>query len=314
MNYDQFLHQKTQLGGFDGFDPIWLPDFLFSFQKALLEWAIKKGKAALFEDCGLGKSVQQLVYARNVFLKTRKPVLIACPLAVSYQTIREGQKFGIDCALSKSGKIADDITITNYENLHKFQSDDYSALIGDESSILKNFDSVTRVLVTEFMRRQSYRLLCTATAAPNDYIELGTTSEALGELGHLDMLTRFFKNEQNVIKPMIYRNRGKNFSVLNEGGKWRLKKHAEQPFWRWVCSWARSIKKPSDIGHEDGEFVLPPLVERQTVIQTDRSLPGELFPRAAIGLREQREERRLTLKERCEKVAELVDHKEPALV
>jgi hypothetical protein len=318
VNYAEFLEHKSQLGSFDGFEPLWMPDYLFDFQKSLVAWAIHKGRAAIFADCGLGKTIQELVWAQNIVQKTNKPVLIVCPLAVSYQTIREGDKFGIECARSNDGVASGDITVTNYEQLHKFDPDDFAGVVCDESSVLKNFDGVRKKVITEFLRTRKYRLLATATAAPNDYIELGTTSEALGELGHMDMLGRFFKNDQNTIDPRGRWGHGgltKNGAHMRiwEGKGWRFKHHAEQPFWRWVCSWARALRKPSDLGFSDDDFILPPLVENQIVIEHSRQLPGELFPKIAVGLHEQRAERRETIKERCEKVAEIVVHKQPAI-
>jgi hypothetical protein len=158
------------------------------------------------------------------------------------------------------------------------------------------------------MKKRPYRLLCTATAAPNDYIELGTTAEALSEMGHIYMLTRFFKNEQNTIKPMSYRHKGQNFKEIDEHAKWRFKRHAEKPFWQWVSSWARAIRKPSDFGFDDGPFILPSLILQQTMIENTKPLAGELFVRPAIGLKEQRDEMRLTLEERCETAAELLNN------
>ena len=187
--YRSFLKGKSQLGGDYGFKPLWSPDFLFDFQNALVEWALRKGRAAIFADCGLGKTPIQLVWAENVVRKTNKPVLILAPLAVAPQTIREAKKFGIECCRSRDEKIS------------SFNSADFAGCVCDESSILKNFKGVRRAEITEFMRRMKYRLLCTATAAPNDYIELGTSSECLGELGYQDMLGRFFKNDQNSSHP-----------------------------------------------------------------------------------------------------------------
>lgn len=313
-SYAKFLQAKSHSDDYGGFDPVWMPPALFDFQQHLTDWAIRKGKAAIFADCGLGKTPMQLVWAENVVRKTNKPVLIVTPLAVSAQTIREGEKFGVECKRSSDGKIAGKITVTNYERLDKFNAEDFAGVVCDESSILKNFDGVRRAIVTEFLRTRPYRLLCTATAAPNDYIELGTTSEALGQLGYMDMLGRFFKNDQNTIKPMVYRQHGKSFAQLDERAKWRFKKHAELPFWRWVCSWARALRRPSDLGYDDTNFVLPELRERQTVIENQRLLPGELFPKVAVGLKDQRAERRITLRDRCELVADLVNHKKPALV
>lgn len=154
-----------------------------------------------------------------------------------------------------------------------------------------------------------YRFLGTATASPNDYIELGTHSEALGELGYTDMLTRFFKNDQHTIKPMVYRHQGKNFQQLEDRAKWRFKGHAEIPFWRWICSWARAIRRPSDMGFDDGGFILPELIERQHVVETKSLADGFLFSLPAVGLKEQRDERRRSIRERCEKVVSLVDRR-----
>lgn len=312
--YDDFLLAKTQAGSESGFTPVWMPDFLFDFQSWLLEWGVRKGRAAYFADCGLGKTPLQLVWGENVVRKTNRPVLLLTPLAVSAQTIAEGEKFGIECKRQREGGFFTGINITNYERLHYFNPNDFAAVICDESSILKSFDGATRLAITEFMRKVPYRLLCTATAAPNDYIELGTSSEALGELGYIDMLQRFFKNDQNTVKPMVYRNKGQNFAQLDDRAKWRFKGHAEPAFWRWMSFWARAIRKPSDYGFPDGAFILLPLTEVQHVVKTNTLAPGMLFPMPAVSLPEQREERRRTIKERCEKVAELVDDGEQALI
>jgi hypothetical protein len=314
-DYAEFLDSKTQLGNDGGFDPVYMPDFLFDFQKLLVEWAVRKGRGALFEDCGLGKTPQQLVWAENVVRHTNKPVLCLTPLAVSHQTLAEAHKFDIEAHRSNAGEVHAGINVANYERLHYFNPDDFGGVVLDESSILKSFDGATRKAITEFMRKVPYRLPCTATAAPNDYIELGTTSEALGELGYMDMLTRFFKNDQgNAIKTVTFRQGNRNFAQLDDAAKWRFKGHAEIPFWRWVTSWARAIRKPSDLGFDDARFVLPPLVEREHLIEAQKARNGMLFNLPAVGLKEQREERRATITERCESVAKLVDTKAPALV
>lgn len=312
--YEAFLARKAQLGSMDGFPAVWLPDFLFDFQKALVEWALRVGKGAIFADCGLGKTPMQLVWAENVVRETNKPVLILTPLAVSHQTVAEASKFGIEARRSPDGSVTSVIQVTNYERLHLFRADDFAGVVCDESSILKSFDGETRKAVTEFMRMVPYRLLCTATAAPNDYIELGTSSEALGQLGYMDMLGRFFKNDQNTIRPVVYRHHGKNFAQLDEGAKWRFKGHAETPFWRWVCSWARACRRPSDLGFADDAFTLPPLIEQDHLVEAKQMADGMLFSLPAVGLKEQREERRRTFSERCAKVAELVNTNAPALV
>ena len=315
MSYAQFLHVKTQLGSMDGFAPVWMPDFLFDFQQSLVEWALLKGRCAIFADCGLGKTPMQLVWAENVVRKTNKPVLILTPLAVSHQTLTEAHKFGIDAHRPSTGEVSHGINITNYERLHYFKPEDFAGVVCDESSILKSYDGARRGEITEFMRKLPYRLLCTATAAPNDYIELGTSSEALGELGYMDMLGRFFKNDQNTVKPMVYRHHGQNFQKLDDAAKWRFKGHAEVPFWRWVCSWARAVRRPSDLGFSDDRFVLPPLVEKDYLVDTKTIADGYLFSLPAVGLKEQRDERRRSIEERCDKVASLVaDTGKPALV
>jgi len=305
-DYATFLHDKAQLGGQHGFEPIWLPNALYPFQRVLVEWAIRKGRAALFEDCGLGKTLQELVFAMNVVIHTNRPVLFLAPLAVTHQVVAEAAKFGVEAVLCRDGKPKPGarIVVTNYERLHLFDPHDFDAVVADESSILKAFDGTRRGQVIEFMRTRRYRLLATATAAPNDVIELGNSSEALGELGHMDMLGRFFVNDQR--SAGVGRHHG-------EAAKWRFKGHAEQAFWRWVCSWARAIRKPSDIGFDDAGFVLPPLVEREHIVATATTRRGHLFATPAEGLVEQREERRRTISERCERAAELATHDEPAV-
>lgn len=311
-DYAAFLDRKMQLGGNHGFVPVWMPDFLFDFQRALVEWSTVKGRAAIFADCGLGKTPMQLVWAENVVRRTNRPVLIATPLAVSYQVVREAEKFGIEAVRSMDGTTPGGarIVVTNYERVERFSPADFAGMVCDESSILKNFDGVRRKTVNEFLRTLPYRLLCTATAAPNDYVELGTSSEALGELGHLDMLGRFFKNDQNTSNTRIgWRGMGGE-----ERMKWRFRGHAEQPFWRWVCSWARAVRRPSDLGFDDSAFSLPPLEEHEHIVAARTAREGMLFNLPAVGLKEEREERRRTIAERCEMVAKLVENSDQALV
>lgn len=306
-SYAEFLDQKSQLGGDHGFDPTWLPGFLFDFQRELVEWATRKGRAAIFADCGLGKTPIQLVWAENIRRKTDGAVLILTPLAVSHQTIREAEKFGIDATQAYPGGTRPGIHVTNYEQLHHFSPGDFVGVVCDESSILKSFDGERRRLITDFMRKMRYRLLCTATAAPNDYVELGTSSEALGELGHLDMLGRFFKNDQHG-NQKTSKSRGWGGQI-----KWRLMPHAEDHFWKWVCSWARALRRPSDLGFDDEKFVLPPIEVTETVVEDVPPPEGHLFHVAAFGLAEQRAEQRATIGERCARVAEAVGHDAPAV-
>lgn len=303
-SYESFIHGKTQHGADAGFDPLRMPSEAFDFQSLLIEWAIRKGRAGIFADTGLGKTLMQLSIADNFVRKANKPVLLLTPLAVSHQTVKEAEKFGIEAKRSSDGKLPASpcIVVTNYERLHYFDRNDFSGVVCDESSILKSFDGATRAEITKFMRIVPYRLLCTATAAPNDYIELGTSSEALGYLGYTDMLSRFFKNDSDSVRPNAFHMRGEY-----EGGRWRFKGHAELAFWRWVCSWARAVRKPSDVGGDDTRFVLPPLNQTEHIVSAREKAPGMLFNLPAVGLDEQRAERRRTIQERCEKVAALVN-------
>lgn len=305
MDYQEFLNCKSQHGSDHGFKPTFMPDCLFDFQLSMLEYAVNKGRSALFEDCGMGKTIQLLAWSQNVVEHTNRPVLVLSPLAVSAQTAREASKFGIEATVSRDGKIASKIVITNYEKLHFFDWKDFAGVVCDESSCLKSADAARRNEITEFMKRVPYRLLCTATAAPNDYLELGTSSEALGYLGFMDMLNRFFQNDNN--SSGLRR-------MYGEAPKWRFRGHSELPFWRWVCSWARALRKPSDLGFDDGPFILPPLVEKEHLVEAKTLPDGMLFPSVAMNLQEQREERKRTLVERCEKVAELVNHGDHVIV
>lgn len=296
-DYAEFLEQKRDYGSEDGFEPLWMPSFLFDFQQYLTDWAIRKGRAAIFADCGLGKTPMQLVWAQNVVQKTNAPVLILTPLAVSGQTLEEAIKFGIETHRATPGQKPIGIQVTNYEQLHKYDSSEYAGVVCDESSILKNFGGKRKAEITEFMRRVPYRLLCTATAAPNDWVELGTSSEALGYLGYMDMLTRFFTNKQQ--SAAVMRGRfGRD--------KWRLKGHAEEPFWRWAASWARAARRPADLGFDDDGFILPPLKETRTLINAVRPAAGMLFDIPAVTFHEEREVTRRTINERCEAAAEKV--------
>lgn len=303
-DYAAFLDRKAQLGDRHGFEPEWMPDFLFGFQADLIEWAVRQGRAAIFADCGLGKTPMQLVWAENVWRRTGRPVLIATPLAVAFQTVTEADKFGVEAAVSRDGRMTAPITVTNYGRLHLFNSDEFGGMVCDESSAIKSFDGERRRIVTEMMRRLPYRLLCTATAAPNDYVELGTSSEALGQLGHMDMLGRFFTN-----------NLGNSSNHRAYGGavKWRFKGHAEEQFWRWVASWARAMRRPSDLGHPDTGFDLPALNVAEHVVQARVTRDGALFDMPAHGLQEEREEQRRTLTERCEQAASLLERSESAV-
>lgn len=315
MSYAEFLARRAQLANAGGFDPIEIPDHLFDFQRVLVDFAIRHGRAALFADCGMGKTPMALSWAQNVHQHTGKPVLFLTPLAVGQQVIREAAKFGHEAAQSRTGQPAAPITVTNYEQLQKFHHGTFGGVVCDESSILKSFDGATKTLVTEFLRLVPYRLLTTATAAPNDYTELGTSSEALGGLGYMDMLTRFFINKDRSISSRGRTQHRITGNAQEIGGtiKWRLKGHAEEPFWRWVATWARAIRKPSDYGFDDGDFVLPPMVERVHLIEPLQARADSLFDMPAVGLAEEREENRRTLTERCEAAAAALEDADAAV-
>lgn len=307
MTYADFLARRAQLANAGGFEPVDLPDHLFPFQRNLVEWAVRMGRGAIFADCGMGKTPMSLAWAEQVYRHTGRPVLLLTPLAVGFQVQAEAQRFSHDAALSRDGQITAPIAIANYERLHRFDPADFAGIVCDESSILKSFDGTTRAVVTEFARRIPYRLLGTATAAPNDWTELGTSSEALGGLGYMDMLTKFFTNKSRTAT-----SRGPRKFVNGTSGqdKYRLKGHAEEPFWKWVSTWARAIRRPSDYGFDDGAFVLPDLVVEQTLVRANQPAEGALFDVPAVGLREEREEARRTLHERCEAAAASLENAE----
>ena len=305
MEYSEFLKAKLQSKAPDGIKKYTPNPMMYGFQAFLTEWALLQGRGALLCDCGLGKSLMLLDWAQKVVEHTNKPVLIVTPLAVSSQTVREGNKFDIEVKRSNDGKVAGKITVTNYEKLDKFNWQDYSGIVCDESSRIKSQDAKTRKEVTEFMRKIPFRLLTTATAAPNDYLELGTSSEALGYLGFMDMLNKFFKNDSN--NSAMRR-------MYGEAPKWRFRGHAEVPFWRWVCSWARAMRKPSDLGFDDTDFVLPLLTENEHIVEAETLAPGMLFAMPAKDLREQREERKRTINERSERVMSLVNNGKQSMI
>jgi hypothetical protein len=310
MDYQEFLERKQDYGARNGFAPVFMPDFLFDFQRALVDWAVRLGRAGIFADCGMGKTPMQLVWAENVLRKTNKPVLILTPLAVTGQTLDEAGKFGIEAHRADLRECGKTIQVTNYEKLHYFDSANYGGVVCDESSILKNFDGTRKAEITEFMRRVPYRLLCTATAAPNDWIELGTSSEALGYMGHMDMITRFFTNRN---RPITW----KGFSHFNRGtgrDEYELKPHASEPFWRWVSSWARAARKPADLGFDNDGFILPPLQERHTLVKASTPRPGMLFDLPAVNFFEEREVTRRTIHDRCEVVAAKVAEHDVSMV
>ena len=297
-DYSKFLEGKRHTIGNFGFDANYIPDMAFDFQKHIIEKAVKKGRIAVFADTGLGKTLIQISIAQNVVNHTNKKVLILTPLAVAFQFIIEAEKMGIDdIEYSKDGKHSKKIVICNYERLHYFNSKDFECVILDESSILKNFDGKIKGQITAFIKKIKYRFLSTATPSPNDFIELGTSSEALGYMGYMDMLGKFFKNNQNSIDPK------------HAGEKFYLKPHAEKDFFSWVNQSSMMIKMPSDIGFSDEKYNLPRLDINKHVVRNNSTIDVngqiQMFNIVAKSFHEIRHEQKETISERCDKAVEL---------
>lgn len=320
-SYAEFLARKSQVAGMAGFEPTHLPNFLFDFQRHLVEWAVRKGRAAIYADCGLGKSPMILAWADAIVRHENRPALIVAPLGVSHQFVTEGEKFGVEVHRSIDGTPMPHITITNYERLAKFDPDDYSAVVCDESQIIRHWSGATQKAVTRFLSKKKYRLLCSATPAPNDYIELGTASEALGDISYSDMLATFFRQVSDDEKKKrataddIISSKRLSWRVIQSFGQWTMKAHAFEAFWKWVSVWARACRKPSDLGDfDDSRFVLPPLNRRDHIVTPRTPPPGMLFTIPAFGLQQERQERRRTLAERSELAAELCDKSDSCVV
>lgn len=293
MNYDQFIEKKTKRAESFGFEPSPIVAPLFPFQKHVTEWAIRKGRAALFEECGLGKTLQQLEWAHQVASHSGGAVLILTPLSVASQTLAESVKFGIDARIVRQPEdIRPGVNITNYEKLDLFDDVAFEGVVLDESSILKNFTGKTRMRLTERFAGTPYRLCCTATPSPNDYTEFGQHADFLGVCSPAQMLATFFIND--------------TFNT----GDWRLKKHAEKEFWAWVASWAACLSKPSDIGFDDSGYLLPALELKTIVVDVDEAAPAgseELFKHATLSATTIHRELRETASERAQAVADLVN-------
>lgn len=297
-DYQQFIEAKRHRASDYGVKPVFMPSGMFDFQEYGAEYAIKKGRCAIYFDTGLGKTLIELVVAANYVRHTNRPVLIPTPLSVAFQFIKEAEKFGIDdVEYSRDGKFTKKIIICNYERLHYFNPADFDCIICDESSCIKDFKAATTGNIFSAMRKQQYRYLATATPSPNDYIELGTSSEALGHLGYMDMLTKFFTNNADTISPN------------GIGVKWRLKGHATEAFFQWVSGWSISARKPSDLGFSDELYVLPPLYENDHIVTNDEPLvvngQYSMFNQVARTMPEIHAERRATLEKRAERAVEL---------
>ena len=278
MNYESFIAAKAITDPATGLNVIPpLNPMLFPFQLDMVRWALARGRAAIFADCGMGKTLMQLEWAQHI----PGEVLILAPLAVSAQTVREGEKFGVKVGYARSDEqIKERITITNYEMLPHFNVDRFTGVVLDESSILKSYDGKTRTAIVNGFSQTPFRLACTATPAPNDYMELGNHSQFLGVMSYTEMLSMFF---------------------VHDGGetqKWRLKGHAESEYWKWLCSWAVMIRKPSDLGYEDGDFKLPEMIMHDVTVKIDEPSNGWLFALQAETLQERIAARRDSIAER----------------
>ena len=298
MQYDEFLEGKAVKSQSVGIDAESDPGgILFDFQRDIVRWALRRGRAAIFADCGLGKTPMQLEWARTVAAEECGCVLILAPLAVAQQTVREGEKFGIRVKYVRDHSEVDfewdadgtPIHITNYEMLEHFRAEEFAGVVLDESSILKAYDGKTRTAIIDAFRDTPYKLACTATPAPNDFMELGNHAEFMGAMTRAEMLSMFF---------------------VHDGGetqKWRLKGHAESEFWRWVCSWAVMLRKPSDLGYDDGDFILPELVYHDVTVRVDEPGEGMLFPMDAGTLQERLAARRDTIEDRVAHAAAIAN-------
>jgi len=300
MNYADFLLTKRIADAPSGIadaEKIELNEKLFDFQRDIVRWALRRGRACIWADCGLGKTAMQLEWSRVVCAYTKKPVMIITPLAVSAQTAEiEAPKFGIQCRVVSEMSETDGngICITNYEKLDKFDLAGFGGVVLDESSILKNYAGKTRNAILEKTAGIPFRLACTATPSPNDYMELGNHAEFVGAMKYSEMLAMFF---------------------VHDGGdtaKWRLKGHAKNDFFAWVASWAVFIRKPSDLGYPDENFILPKIEFHEVVVPTDAQ-SGHLFPMVATSLQERQQARRDTVEKRVSATLKIIeDNKESA--
>jgi hypothetical protein len=300
MTYADFIARRASLPSPVGLEgPFDLLPELFPHQRDLVGWALRKGRAAIFADTGLGKTLTQLEWARVVAERVG-PVLILTPLAVADQTVVEARRFGIRAEYRREDDPSLPITVANYEMLPHFDADRYAGVVLDESSILKAYDGKTRNAIIGAFGQTPYRLACTATPAPNDHTELGNHSEFLGVKSRVEMLAEYF---------------------VHDGGStqnWRLKGHAEDVFWRWVCTWGAVVKMPSDLGHDDAGYVLPDLVDEEVVVPIDHQdawSEGYLFAPDVSTLADQRATRRATLDKRVAAAAAIANGtSEPVLI
>lgn len=291
MSYGEFLLNKKFRQIDSGFDAscMDMPLQMKDFQSDIVLWACRKGKAAIFADTGLGKTLMQITWADIVSKHTGRPVLIFAPLCVAHQTVREGEKFGINLSFVRHGDAIESagVYITNYEMAKNFSPGDLSGVVLDESSILKGIDGSTRKHLTEFAKKIDYRLSCTATPSPNDFMEIGTQAEFLGVMSQTEMLATYFIHDGS------------------DTSKWRLKGHGQRKFWQWMSEWSVFIRNPADLGYLGETYVLPKLCLVEHVIETEPD--GSLFSDIATGLLERNRARRDSIAMRSEKAAELMN-------
>lgn len=292
MGYSEFIQKKAIQQLSAGFEPSKMHESLFDYQANVVAFSLIQGRAALFMDTGMGKTLCELEWAQQVVEKTNSPVIILAPLAVAAQHKREADKFGYDAKVVRTADdVINGINITNYDRLHQFDTSVFSGVVLDESSILKNSTGKTRNEIIRQFSGVPYRLAATATPSPNDHTELGNHSEFLGVLNHADMLPRWFIND------------------TADTGEWRLKGHAVEPFWDWVASWARCLSKPSDLGFSDDGFELPPLNLVKHEIDFHREATGyDLFHVPDLSATGIHQEKRSTMQERAAKIAEIVNN------
>lgn len=308
--YDEFLASKAPADPPSGMrDPPPLPACLKPFQSAITRWALRRGRAAMFEGTGLGKTIQQLCWARTVAGHEDARILILTPLAVAEQTVAEALRFGIPSVAyaPDHASASTDIVVTNYERFEKFDIARFAGIVLDESGIIKSHDGKTRAVLTEACRNTPWRLCCTATPAPNDYTELGQHAEFLGVMSAKEMLSMYFVHDGSI--------RADDDSQGVDG--WRLKRHAATDFWRWLASWSVMVRHPADLGFDEPGYDLPPLNLHQITVAAEyQPAAGLLFPVAASTLAERISVRRSTMAPRISAAAEIVarEPSEPWLI
>ena len=301
QEYRAFIASRAPERQMHGFEPRVMPEIVKTHQRAVLDFALRRGKSAAFLDTGLGKSLIELEFARQCADETGKPSLILTPLAVAGQMVREGQKFGIDARQIKDqSEVGTGVMVANYERLPKLDPASFGAVVLDESSILKSFAGRTRTLLQEAFADTPYKLAATATPSPNDHTELGNHAEFLGVMRQQEMLSKWFIND-----------------TATASQEWRLKGHAVEDFWRFVASWSRCATLPSDLGGDDAGYVLPEIDRRIHEVAADRMqdvAQGMLFRIPEMSATSFHQEKKLTLRQRCEKAAELATHDKPVTV